>query len=42
MAGAGRAHAEVFSVLSFIGVDGFFDPLIEVEVEVVALASERS
>lgn len=41
---AGRAHAEIFSeirpALSFIGVNGFFDPLIEVEVEVVALASE--
>jgi enamine deaminase RidA (YjgF/YER057c/UK114 family) len=37
---AGRAHAEVFSdvrpALSFVGVSGFFDPLIEVEVEVTA------
>ena len=37
---AGKAHAEVFSgirpALSFIGVSGFFDPLIDVEVEVVA------
>ena len=43
---AGRAHAEVFSeirpALSFIGVNGFFDPMIEVEVEVVALAPEDS
>lgn len=43
---AGRAHAEVFSeirpALSFIGVNGFFDPLIEVEVEVVALALDDS
>ena len=39
---AGRAHAEVFDAirpaLSFIGVSGFFDPLIDVEVEVVAYA----
>ena len=39
-ADAGRAHAEVFSeirpALSFIGVSGFFDPLIDVEVQVVA------
>ena len=38
---AGRAHAEVFSqirpALSFVGVSGFFDPLIEVEVEVTAV-----
>ena len=37
---AGRAHAEVFQkvrpALSFVGVSGFFDPLIEVEVEVKA------
>jgi enamine deaminase RidA (YjgF/YER057c/UK114 family) len=37
---AGRAHAEVFAQirpgLSFVGVSGFFDPLIEVEVEVTA------
>lgn len=37
---AGRAHAEVFGqvrpALSFVGVSGFFDPLIEVEVEVTA------
>jgi enamine deaminase RidA (YjgF/YER057c/UK114 family) len=41
---AGRAHCEVFSqirpALSFIGVSGFFDPLIEVEVEVTALAGD--
>ena len=41
---AGRAHCEVFSEirpgLSFIGVSGFFDPLIEVEVEVTALAGD--
>lgn len=39
---AGKAHAEVFSeirpALSFIGVSGFFDPRIDVEVEVVAYA----
>jgi len=39
-ADAGRAHAEVFSeirpALSFIGVSGFFDPLIDVEVTVTA------
>jgi len=44
-ADAGRAHAEVFSqirpALSFIGVSGFFDPLIEVEVEVVAYTAQR-
>lgn len=44
-ADAGRAHAEVFArirpALSFIGVSGFFDPLIEVEVEVVACAAQR-
>ncbi len=43
-ADAGRAHAEVFRdikpALSFIGVANFFDPLIELEVEVVALAAE--
>jgi enamine deaminase RidA (YjgF/YER057c/UK114 family) len=43
-ADAGRAHAEVFSeilpALSFIGVRGFFDPLIDVEVEVVAYAPQ--
>ncbi len=37
---AGRAHAEVMGqvrpALSFVGVSGFFDPLIEVEVEVTA------
>ena len=37
---AGRAHAEVLGkarpALSFVGVSGFFDPLIEVEVEVTA------
>ena len=41
---AGRAHCEVFSeirpALSFIGVSGFFDPLIEVEVAVTALAGD--
>ncbi len=39
-ADAGRAHAEflghVRPALSFIGVSGFFDPLIELEVEVTA------
>ena len=39
-ADAGRAHAEVFSAarpaLSFVGVSGFFDPAILVEVEVTA------
>ncbi len=39
-ADAGRAHAEVLGhvrpALSFIGVSGFFDPLIELEVEVTA------
>lgn len=43
-ADAGRAHAEVFSeirpALSFVGVSGFFDPLIEVEVEVTAVLQE--
>jgi enamine deaminase RidA (YjgF/YER057c/UK114 family) len=41
---AGRAHCEVFAeirpTLSFIGVSGFFDPLIEVEVQVTALADD--
>ncbi len=41
---AGRAHREVFSeirpTLSFIGVSGFFDPLIEVEVQITALADD--
>jgi enamine deaminase RidA (YjgF/YER057c/UK114 family) len=41
---AGKAHAEVFAdilpALSFIGVSGFFDPLIDVEVEVVAYAPQ--
>ncbi len=40
---AGRAHAEVFDAvrpaLSFIGVSGFFDPRIDVEVEVLAVAA---
>jgi len=40
---AARAHCEVFSeirpALGFINVSGFFDPLIEVEVEVTAMAS---
>lgn len=40
---AGRAHAEVLGqarpALSFVGVSGFFDPLIEVEVEVTAYIS---
>lgn len=39
-ADAARAHAEVFKdirpALSFIGVSGFFDPAIHVEVEVTA------
>lgn len=39
-ADAGRAHAEVLGdarpALSFVGVSNFFDPLIEVEVEVTA------
>ena len=43
-ADAGRAHAEVLGdvrpALSFIGVSNFFDPLIELEVEVVAIAAE--
>ncbi len=38
---AGRAHAEAMGAarpaLSFVGVSGFFDPLIEVEVEVSAV-----
>ena len=37
---AAKAHAEVFKdirpALSFIGVSGFFDPAIHVEVEVTA------
>lgn len=37
---AGKAHAEVFGsvrpALSFVGVSGFFDPKIHVEVEVTA------
>jgi len=41
---AGRAHAEVLGqarpALSFVGVSGFFDPLIEVEVEVTAYIDE--
>lgn len=39
-ADAAKAHAEVFKdirpALSFIGVSGFFDPAIHVEVEVTA------
>lgn len=39
-ADAGRAHVEFLGEtrpgLSFVGVSGFFDPLIEVEVEVTA------
>ena len=39
-ADAAKAHAEVFSdirpALSFVGVSGFFDPEINVEVEVTA------
>ncbi|WP_161973862.1 Rid family hydrolase [Hwanghaeella grinnelliae] len=39
-ADAGRAHSEFLGAtrpgLSFVGVSGFFDPLIEVEVEVTA------
>ncbi len=42
---AGRAHAEVMGrarpALSFVGVSGFFDPLIEVEVEVTAYVAAR-
>lgn len=42
---AGRAHAEVFGsvrpALSFVGVSGFFDPLIEVEVEVTAYLESK-
>ena len=42
---AGRAHAEVMGrarpALSFVGVSGFFDPLIEVEVEVTAYVAEE-
>ncbi len=41
---AGRAHAEVLGsarpALSFVGVSGFFDPLIEVEVEVTAYVGD--
>jgi enamine deaminase RidA (YjgF/YER057c/UK114 family) len=37
---AAKAHAEVFKdirpALSFVGVSGFFDPAIHVEVEVTA------
>lgn len=37
---AGKAHAEIFAAvrpaLSFVGVSGFFDPKIHVEVEVTA------
>ena len=43
---AGRAHAEVLGqarpALSFVGVSGFFDPLIEVEVEVTAYVDEAN
>lgn len=43
---AGRAHAEVFAdirpALSFIGVSGFFDPLIDVEVEVTAYVPAKA
>ncbi len=39
-ADAAKAHAEVFKdirpALSFVGVSGFFDPAIHVEVEVTA------
>ena len=42
---AGRAHAEVLGAarpaLSFVGVSWFFDPLIEVEVEVTAYVSDQ-
>ena len=45
-ADAGRAHAEILGnvrpALSFIGVSNFYDPLIELEVEVVAMASAKS
>ena len=43
-ADAGRAHAEVLGhvrpALSFVGVSGFFDPLIELEVEVTAYVED--
>ena len=43
-ADAGKAHAEEFAdirpALSFIGVSGFFDPLIDVEVMVTAYVPE--
>ncbi len=43
-ADAGRAHAEFLGdtapALSFVGVSGFFDPLIEVEVEVTAYVED--
>ena len=39
-ADAAKAHAEIFKdirpALSFVGVSGFFDPAIHVEVEVTA------
>ena len=45
-ADAGRAHAEILGdvrpALSFIGVSNFYDPLIELEVEVVAMAADNS
>lgn len=44
-ADAGKAHAEVLGIakpaLSFVGVSNFFDPLIEVEVEVTAFLPEK-
>ena len=45
-ADAGRAHAEILGdvrpALAFIGVSNFYDPLIELEVEVVAIAADKS
>ncbi len=41
---AGQAHAEVMGdarpALSFVGVSGFFDPLIKVEVEITAYVGD--
>ena len=42
---AAKAHAEIFSeirpALSFVGVSGFFDPAIDVEVEVTAYINPK-